>query len=204
MPVPLQRRADVASIRLQGFVTDKSDYVSFTGRDRVKKKKEMNENLKGAMWATKFVCDSRQGGQHWLSGSEGSTYRLASCSNSILRSTLVACDNGQAIVHFVTVCICACVCHIFCVDIELALRKRWISLSVHQSTCFALTWSHRFGLCVVEKALHYSVLLCISPISCHTFRCNQTGQTGSPFRVTGNCFPSLIVCVHFFKDFMPT
>lgn len=29
----------------------------------------MNENLKGAMWATKFVCDSRQGGQHWLSGS---------------------------------------------------------------------------------------------------------------------------------------
>lgn len=69
------------------------------------------------MWATKFVCDSRQGGQHWLSGSEGSTYRLASCSNSILRSTSVACDNGQAIVHFVTVCICACVCAIFSVSI---------------------------------------------------------------------------------------
>lgn len=113
MPVPLQRRADVASIRLQGFVTDKSDYVLFTGRDRVKKKKEMNENLKGAMWATKFVCDSRQGGQHWLSGSEGSTYRLASCSNSILRSTSVACDNGQAIVQ----CVFALVCATFSVSI---------------------------------------------------------------------------------------
>lgn len=40
MPVLLQRRADVASIRLQGFVTDRSDYVSFTGRDRVKKRNE--------------------------------------------------------------------------------------------------------------------------------------------------------------------
>lgn len=39
MPVPLQRRAGVASIRLQGFVTDRSDYVSFTGRDRVKNKR---------------------------------------------------------------------------------------------------------------------------------------------------------------------
>lgn len=160
----------------------------------------MNENLKGAMLAIKFVHDSQRGGEHC---SKGCTYRLAGCSNSILRSTWVACDNGQAIVHFVTVCICACVCHIFCVDIELALRKRWISLSVHQSTCFALTWSHRFRLWVVEKALHYSVLSCISPISCRTFRCNQTGQTGSLFRVTGSCFASLIVCVHFFKDFMP-
>lgn len=40
MPVPLQRRPDVTSISLQGFVTDRSDYVSFTGRDRVKKRNE--------------------------------------------------------------------------------------------------------------------------------------------------------------------
>lgn len=74
----------------------------------------MNENLKGAMWATKFVCDSRQGGQHWLSGSEGSTYRLASCSNSSLHRSHVTTDKRLFIL---LQCVFVLVCATFSVSI---------------------------------------------------------------------------------------
>lgn len=125
-----------------------------------------------------FICYCSCGDEYWMSSSKCPSYEwLAGCSNCICRPTVG--HMWQWTSDSLLLCVFVLVCAALSLSILGWHWEKSIDLTV-QSACFALTCCHRFGLWVIDEALHYWVLLCYCPISCHTFTWNRTGQAGLP------------------------